>query len=504
MQGIKRKRMATLALAAAAGCSVVAVSGGATVPPSASAATSYKLPWAAGETWRVNDGNHGAAYGATAWDFAPVDGVNNNPVEAVGAGTAAMSCTDAWGQATVRLNVGGSVFVYRHLTTASVQAFGITESGVSVQQGQILGRLHPDPPTDAEAPGHRCGAGTGPHLHLEIPTLPTTIDGYSFTTSSPGTGTRLLSSNGSGAGTATELHAGGHATISTPTGRVWSLAISGTSLKYRYSTSSSPYWTDWSSVSTGSFKSVAATVDGNGKVWILTTSTTGALRSATYDANTGDWTWSSSISTGYNWDNVAASKDGDGRVWMYATNTAGQLFYRHQTASGSSTWTSMDQIGAGDWAGISSTVKDGEVWVFAVKGATADAAYRGRIFYYKSTGTGTMGVANNEYGYGGYAGDVSVSTDKSGRVWGFATKTGGDLEYRYTPTEGGWTGPGSVGNRSWAGVSSAVKTDTGVVYVFATESGGELHYYKSSVGSDATNAAGGSWNYAGQVAGTWQ
>ncbi|WP_183095453.1 hypothetical protein [Nocardioides stalactiti] len=494
MLGTRRKAFASVALGLAVGG---VVAGGGT-PPSAEAATTYKLPWAKGEVWEVSYGNHGANYNAIAWDFAPTGGFDNNPVAAVATGSAKLVCQDGWGQATVQLTVpGAGEFLYRHLTTASVKALGITEAGVSVQQGAVVGRLHPDPPSvPFEDTRHRCGRGDDPHLHLELPRLPMNIDGYSFTETSPGNGADLLSSNEVG-GAESASSEGGHAVVSTPSGRLWMFGIQqdGT-LRYRWTGGEG--WGSWQTFS-GSYRSVTATID-EGQVWILVTTSTGVMKYATYAPSTDSWSWSAAQSAGYDWANVSATTDADGRVWMFATTASkvndavGRLYYKRQNADG--TWTGMTEIGNGGWAGISSTLKGSDVWVFGVKSADA-AANKNRLYYFKSSG-GTMGASPTEFGDGGFAGDVSVSTDKSGRVWALAPRTDGDLEYRYTATSG-WVGPGDIGAGSWAGVSSGVKTDSGLVYVFATKDDGKLYYYRSTIGSTSSSPAGGSWDLVDQV-----
>ncbi|WP_183095454.1 phage tail tip lysozyme [Nocardioides stalactiti] len=299
---------------------------------------------------------------------------------------------------------------------------------------------------------------------------------------------------------------GSHAVVSTPSGRLWMFAIQqdGT-LRYRWTGGEG--WGTWQSFS-GTYRSVTATVD-EGQVWIAVTTTAGTLKSATYSASSGAWTWTGAQSSGYEWANTSSATDDQGRVWMFATTSTkvndavGRLFYKRQNTDG--TWTGMTEIGNGGFAGISSTAKGSEVWVFGVKRADA-AVNKGRLYYFKSTGN-AMGASPFEFGNGGFAGDVSVSTDKSGRVWAFATRTDGDLEYRYTSTNG-WEGPGPIGAGSWASVSSGVKTDTGLVYVFATKDDGKLYYYKSTIGSTSASPAGGSWDLVDQVTsptgGSWQ
>ncbi|KAA1415496.1 peptidoglycan DD-metalloendopeptidase family protein [Nocardioides humilatus] len=304
---------------------------------------------------------------------------------------------------------------------------------------------------------------------------------------------------------------GGHAVVTDRSGREWDFVITpGGTLVYRYTGMTDWNWTvfgDGYNGSSAGFRSVAATLDGSGRIWVLTTSNDGELRyrrtaqapsSTTTGAGWDDPT--APQSAGYNWGDVAASTDDAGRVWMFATatntidGTADRLFYKRQN---NGSWTDMTQVGAGDWRGLSSTVKDGQVWLFAVKGSDS-GAYSNRIFYYKSTSDGLLSTSASEFGAGSRWADVSAATDLSGRVWVFApTFTDGLLRYRYTTTSG-WTAPGSadwgeLGNGDWVSVSSTVHQGSGKVEVVAAKDDGDLWSFKTNDGSTATVPAGGGW-----------
>ncbi|WP_183095451.1 peptidoglycan DD-metalloendopeptidase family protein [Nocardioides stalactiti] len=305
---------------------------------------------------------------------------------------------------------------------------------------------------------------------------------------------------------------GGHAVVSDRSGREWEFVIApGGTLVYRYTGMTEWNWDvfgDGYDGSTGGFRSVAATIDGSGRLWVLTTSTDGEMRSRRTlqppSASTSGGGWeapSAPLSAGYDWGDVTVTTDDVGQVWMFATATTtvdgvtGRLFYRRQNADGS--WTSMDQVGNGDWRGVSSTLKDGQVWLFGVKGSDS-GAYSNRIFYFKSTASGVMGAVSTEFGAGNRWADVSASTDLSGRVWVFApTLTDGLLRYRYT-TPSGWGVSGSepwgeLGNGGWVSVSSSVRADTGKVRVLAAKVNGDLWAFETKQGSTATLPAGGGW-----------
>lgn len=161
------------------------VAGGAA--QSATADEPLKLPWDAGG-WNVTQGRHQT----NAWDLQPPGaGSHNDEVLAITSGTAKLTCSDSIGQAIVQLNVNGSTFKYAHLQTSAVQAAGITSGGVPVVQGQVLGRLLPSGGGFSGA----CGSGQASHLHLEMPFVPITIDGITFSADGPGYLTRLNSTN---------------------------------------------------------------------------------------------------------------------------------------------------------------------------------------------------------------------------------------------------------------------------------------------------------------------
>jgi len=182
---LKRSRIVRLAVSV-----VVVLAGLVAIQASPAAADGYKLPWAAGN-WNVVQGRHDSS-GGNAWDFQPPGaGSHNDEVLAVAAGTARIACSDSSGQATVILTVGGDVFKYAHLQASAVAGVGITTGGVSVQQGQVLGRLLP---ASGSFTG-TCGYGYASHLHLEMPRIPFTLDGVTFSASGPNGVTSIRSSN---------------------------------------------------------------------------------------------------------------------------------------------------------------------------------------------------------------------------------------------------------------------------------------------------------------------
>ena len=161
----------------------------------AAAESTYALPWDAGDSsvaedgfWKVTQGRHQG----NAWDFQPPGaGSHNSEVLAVADGLAKLACIGTTGQATVTLDVAGTTWKYVHLQLSAVQSAGIPEDGIPVRRGQVLGRLFP---STSGASDIICGTlNGGSHLHLVLPTVPMTIDGYSFSSSSPAT--PLRSSN---------------------------------------------------------------------------------------------------------------------------------------------------------------------------------------------------------------------------------------------------------------------------------------------------------------------
>jgi len=157
--------------------------------PSVQADTELKLPWRSGATWYLTTGKHEVQ----DFDFAPGGGGSrNDEVVAVDSGVAKIRCgPDSIGQAAVSLQTSAGNFEYWHLQGSSVLAAGITKGGISVSQGQVLGRLFPFA-GDFEG---TCGSGHNSHLHLHMPYLPITIQGTVFSNNGPAVLTRLTSNN---------------------------------------------------------------------------------------------------------------------------------------------------------------------------------------------------------------------------------------------------------------------------------------------------------------------
>ena len=193
----------------------------------AQAADDLRLPWTAGATWNVTQGMHSTR----AWDFQPPGaGSHNDVVLAVGSGTAKLTCQDGAGQAIVSLVTSVGTFRYIHLQTSAVTAAGITTGGVAVTRGQMIGRLHPSPPGSNTGCGWAIPAGAS-HLHLEFPSLPLSLQGITFTTTSPNGGSYTSTNTPEGGGDAinyvpgswTRWNSGDHKAISAPPspGSVW-------------------------------------------------------------------------------------------------------------------------------------------------------------------------------------------------------------------------------------------------------------------------------------------
>jgi hypothetical protein len=167
-------------------CALVVALGSVVILPlsSADAAEGLKLPWAGGVSWNVTQGMHTTR----SWDFQPPGaGSHNDQVLAVAAGTARVTCSDGANQAIVSLATAYGTFRYAHLQTSASSAVGITAVGVQVQQGQVIGRLHPSPPGSDSGCGYAIPAGAS-HLHLEFPTVPLSMDGVTFSATGPSSG----------------------------------------------------------------------------------------------------------------------------------------------------------------------------------------------------------------------------------------------------------------------------------------------------------------------------
>lgn len=335
--------------------------------PSATAATTYRLPWEG--TWNVTQGAHGGE--GRSWDFQPTGGggSHNDKVLAVAAGTARITCSDGYDQANVELNVGGKVFSYAHLQTSAVAAAGVTEAGVQVSQGQVIGRLHPSPPGApiADKCGYAIPAGAS-HLHLTVPELPMTIDGEAFSASGPSGGT-LTSTN--------------RETITN--GRVWVHGVKSTDVAFhRRSEKNAGGWTSGYAQLAGRWKSLSNTVDEDGRVWMIGIKTDGTLRYRyTIGAGSGGWTSYRSLS-GSGWVSVTSTVDDGGRVWIHALKADGRAYYR-STYPHAAGWKAGYTQLSGLWKSLSSTVdEDGRVWMIGVK-------KDGTLRYRYTIGAGTGG-----------------------------------------------------------------------------------------------------------------
>lgn len=118
-------------------------------------AADYKLPYPAGESYKVTQGNFGAyshtgAYNQYAWDFAMP---NQYEVSATQAGTIHKSGWSPYWQNGIEVLVrhsNGQCTHYAHLSRA------IYNSGTSVPQGRIIGW------------SGNTGASSGAHLHYQV------------------------------------------------------------------------------------------------------------------------------------------------------------------------------------------------------------------------------------------------------------------------------------------------------------------------------------------------
>jgi len=119
--------------------------------------------------------------------------------------------------------------------------------------------------------------------------------------------------------------------------------------------------------------------------------------------------------------------------------------------------------------------KAGRVWMFATKA--------NGTLYYRHTVNGPSGW--DKFRRVGSAkswspsSSPSVVTDDKGQVWMFAVKKSGVLYYRHTnPDAAGWQSYRKVGNGSWSTTSAPTLTvdKAGRVWMFATKANGTLYY----------------------------
>jgi hypothetical protein len=292
-----------------------------------------------------------------------------------------------------------------------------------------------------------------------------------------------------------ESRESGHSVVSDNSGRVWSFAItqSGT-LRYRHTGSSG--WEPWVTVGSG-YKSVAATLDGPGRVLfayvtdddVLKVRRTNAVPTASDDG--GGFGSSSSAFGAGDWANVSVTTDRLGRVWLAATKTYGRAYFMSETSTGS--WpATFHEFGNSGWRSVSIAAEsgsDGRVWIFGTK---SDA--EGALYYQHTDATLVAWDDLTPAGIG-WDGDVSASGDGAGRMWMFGV-TNGVVKYRHTDPSG-WGDYVTVPQTGWVSISSGVKTTTGAMWMFATKTNGDLSYrYTTSTApywTDLTAVAGGPW-----------
>lgn len=121
----------------------------------AQAQPSTYLPWQAGVSYRIIQGNgggysHNTTYTRYGWDFAMPSGV---PVLAAAPGRVAIAAggyNGGWGNTVTVCYGDGTCSRYGHLSSIAIGA------GQSVGQGQLIGRVG------------STGNSTGPHLHYQL------------------------------------------------------------------------------------------------------------------------------------------------------------------------------------------------------------------------------------------------------------------------------------------------------------------------------------------------
>lgn len=148
------------------------------------------LPWAAGNSYYVTQGNngvysHNSAYTRYGWDFAMATGT---PVLSSAPGTVSKSvrgcvqgdtsCNNGWGNAVVVCYGDATCSRYGHLSSVDVSA------GQQVGQAQRLGAVG------------STGNSSGPHLHYQLENSSGTSIGSSFAEAGvPATGQTVTSQN---------------------------------------------------------------------------------------------------------------------------------------------------------------------------------------------------------------------------------------------------------------------------------------------------------------------
>jgi FlaG/FlaF family flagellin (archaellin) len=258
---------------------------------------------------------------------------------------------------------------------------------------------------------------------------------------------------------------------------------------------SSTWASSWTSLGGGikanTNPAVIANNDGRLQVFVIGTNNQlyYKIQSAP-NSNTWSSTWTS-LGGGLraSTDPIAIANN-DGRLQVFVVSTNNQLFYKTQTAAGSSTWTGWTSLGGGIKADTSPAVArntDGRLQVFVV-GTNNQLQYLTQT----AAGSSTWSTAWTSLGGGLRANtDPIAIANNDGRLQVFVLGTNNALFYKTQTAAGSstWTGWTSLGGGIKADTSPAVARNTdGRLQVFIVGTNNQL-YYKTQ-----TAEAGSSWS----------
>ena len=286
--------------------------GAGSLAPTATAASSLKMPFPKTTTWWMTQGVHEG----DSVDLQPASNRALAPVLAVAGGTATIACADENGMAIVNLSVPGvGTFGYAHLDGNDARSrYGTAGASKSVVQGEVIGKLYST--TGTGCLGQESPAGA--HLHLSLPNTQLLFDGVTLDCSKychPSFG-----------GSEGRLPAGTNQIVDP-------------------------------GLDAGPSASPSVTVDKQGRVWMFALKEDGDLYyrfTGLKNGNPHGWTkfrkagttpWSTSTSP-------AVTVDKQGRVWMFALKEDGDLYYRFTGLKNGNPhgWTKFRKAGTTPWS----------------------------------------------------------------------------------------------------------------------------------------------------------
>jgi hypothetical protein len=254
-------------------------------------------------------------------------------------------------------------------------------------------------------------------------------------------------------------------------------------------------WTSsWTSlgggVSSNTDPTVIANDDGRLQAFVVGTNNQLYEKSQTVPGSS-PWTGWTSLGGGIKADtSPAVARNSDGRLQVFVVGTNNQLYYKTQMSAGSSTWsTSWTSLGGGLRASTDPTVianDDGRLQAFVV--GTNNALY-----YKTQTAAGSSTWSSSWTSLGGglrASTDPAVIANDDGRLQAFVVGTNNALYYK-TQTAAG----SSTWSSSWTSLGGGIKADTspdvarnsdGRLQVFVVGTNNALYYKTQTAAGSST------------------